>query len=325
MLLRSFRTRRWQAAFQARYPGLEAVAPEQQRLRLILGVGRSGTSWVSQMLFKTPLRSRCFSEPLFHMTPRLPFHRKGDHTAVRYENIPARHPLLRAYGLLAHRQFDPAGLHGVVRDEAGWEICLVKEVHALLAAEGLLRAWGIPTVFILRDPIYVIDSLLAAQTLQTNYLDHEIEAVQEPAFLKRFAPDREEVLRRVFAEAARQEPRRQIIQRKVLCAQLLQEMFLALAAEFPCANTWRYEQCCQAPEPSFRAIAEALSIPWDDAMKKSLAETTQADATSSQPYSIVRNTAQQTDRPLKFFSSAEAALCRAALAAIRSDSGGVPR
>jgi hypothetical protein len=102
-------------------------------------------------------------------------------------------------------------------------------------------------------------------------------------------------------------------------------MFQSLAAKFPSAITWRYEQCCEAPEASFRAMAEALSIPWDDAMKKSLAETTQADATSNQPYSIVRNTAQQTDRPLKFFSSAEAALCHAALKAIRSDSGSVPR
>jgi hypothetical protein len=294
-------------------------------LRLILGVGRSGTSWVSQVLFKTTLRSRGFSEPLFHMTPRLPFHRQGDHTAVRYEEMPPRHPLLRAYGLLAHRQFDPAGLHGVARDEAGWEVCLVKEVHALLGAEGLLRAWGIPTVFILRDPIYVIDSLLSAQTLQTIYLDHEVEAVQEPAFLKRFAPGREEAIRRVFAEIGRQEARRQIIQRKVLCVQLLQEMFQALAAEFPRAKTWRYEQCCQAPEAGFRAMAGALSIPWDDAMKKGLAETTQADATSNQPYSVVRNTAQQQDRPLKFFSSGEAALCREALEAIGSDSGGVPR
>ena len=325
MLLKSFRTRRWQAAFHARYAFLEDAVPEPQRLRVILGVGRSGTSWVSQVLFKTTLPGRCLSEPLFHMTPRLPFHRAGDHTAVPYEAMPPRHPLRRAYELLAHRQFDPVGLHGVARDEPGWEICLVKEVHALLGAEGLLRAWGAPVVFILRDPVYVLDSLLAAQTLRTIYLDHEVEAVREPAFLRRFAPGREEAVRRAFARTARQESRPQIIQRKVLCVQLLQEMFAVLAREFPSAKTWRYEQCCQTPEASFRAIAAALSLPWDEALARGLAETTQADATSHQPYSVVRDTAQQTDRPLKFLTGAEAALCRDALAAIRSDSSDAPR
>ena len=68
-------------------------------------------------------------------------------------------------------------------------------------------------VFILRDPVYVLDSLLAAQTLRTIYLDHEVEAVREPAFLRRFAPGREEAVRRAFARTARQESRPQIIQR----------------------------------------------------------------------------------------------------------------
>ena len=281
MLLRSLRSRRWRAEFEAAYPRFDSTAPEPERLRLILGVGRSGTSWVCQVLFKTSVRCRCFSEPLFHLTPRLPFNARGDHTAVKFEELSPGHPLLRAYELLAHRPFDGSRLHGAGRDDAGWEICLVKEVHALLGVEGLLRAWRTPSLFILRDPIYVADSLFAAETLQTGYLEHEGRAVRHEEFLNRFAPGRESAVERLLAGAARREPRQKIILRKVICIQLLQEMFSVLAAEFPGAKALRYEQICQAPRRCFPAMADALSIPWDDAMEGYLEKTMQADATSA--------------------------------------------
>ena len=299
---------------------MEESAPEPGRLRLILGVGRSGTSWACQVLFKTTLRSRCFSEPLFHLAPPLPFHRKPDHTAVAYEEIPAEHPLACAWQLLAHRKFGGPGLKTLERDDADWEICLVKEVHALLGTEGLLRLWQTPAVFILRDPVYVVDSLFAAQTLQTIYLDHELEAVRQRPFLDRFAPGRQAAVERLFADTARLEPRRRVILSKALCVQLLQEMFSVLAAEFPCAKAVRYEQLCSAPRETFQSLAAALSIPWDNAMDSYLAKTTEADATSADPYSVMRNTGDQKDRPFKFLSAAEVDLCRAAVQTIKGDS-----
>jgi hypothetical protein len=319
MLLRSLREHRWQAAFRASYPALDSAAPETGRLRLILGAGRSGTSWVSQVLFQTTTRCRCFSEPLFHIAPRLPFYAKGDHTAVNYEVVSPGHPLLRAYELLLHRPFDGSNLHGASRNDPGWEICLVKEVHALLGVEGLLRAWSAPSVFILRDPLYVADSLFAAQTVQTNYLDHECDAVRRRDFLHRFAPGREAVVERLLADAARRESRQKIILRKVVCIQLLQKMFSVLAAEFPCARVLSYEQLCEAPDEGFRTIANALAIPWDRAMEGYLAKTTQPDETSGDPYSVMRKTSEQTHRPFKFLSAEEVELCRAAADEIRID------
>ncbi len=321
MWLNFSRTRRWQRAFGAAYSFMNNSAPEPGRLRLILGVGRSGTSWVSQVLFKTTMRCRCFLEPLFHIAPPLPIHKKGDHTAVGYEELSPGHPLICAWQLLAHRKFGGPGMATLERDDADWEICLVKEVHALLGMEALLRLWQTPAVFILRDPVYVIDSLFAAQTLQTIYLDHEVEAVRQHAFLERFAPGRQTAVERLFADAARREPRQRIILGKALCVQMLQEMFSVLAAEFPCAKALRYDQLCAAPRESFQSLAGALAIPWDNAMDSYLAKTTEADATSSDPYSIMRNTADQNDRPFRFLSPAEVALCREAMQTIRGDSG----
>jgi hypothetical protein len=308
--------RRWRNKFQAAYPFFSSSPPDTNPLRLVLGMGRSGTSWVGKVLSKMTLPCRFLSEPLFHIHPLLPFHTKGDHTAVGYEPLSPDHPLLWAYRLLVHRQFDSMTLKTTEREDAGWEVCLVKEVHALLGSEGLLRALRCPTLFLLRDPLYVADSLFDAQDLSTIYLDHEVRAVRGPVFLERFVPGRREAVERLFADADRREPRLRTILNKVLCIQLMQEMFSVLAGEFPCARALRYESFCEAPVETFRIATSALSIPWDGAMEEYLTNTMRADATSADPYSIMRNTAEQTARPFKFLSAEETKACRSALQAI---------
>jgi len=288
---------------------------EPGRLRLILGVGRSGTTWVSRVLSRTGRPMRLLIEPLFHLEPRLPFHVNGDHTAVGYQPFSPDDPLLRAYSSLTQRNLS-GPVKGLERDDAGWQLCLVKEVHALMGTEGLLLAWQTPTLFLLRDPVYVVDSLFSAQTPQTIYLDHEVEAVLREEFLNRFLPDRQDKVRQLVFDAETRQPRQRLILSKVLCTQLLQEMFLALSREFPPAKAFRYEQFCDAPHETFQAAAQALGIPWDKAMGAYLCQTMRADASSDDPYSIMRNTAGQKTRSLKFLSPGEIALCRAALEAL---------
>ncbi len=309
---------RWQKAFRSAYPFLEQPGADPARLRLILGVGRSGTSWVSQTLFRTKQPVRCFSEPLYHISPKLPFHKKPDHTAAGCEAISAEHPLSRAYQLLTHREFRGPEIVPPARNDANWELCVVKEVHSLLGTDGLLKLWKTPSIFILRDPVYIADSLFAAQTLESAYLDHEVAAVRQPAFLERFAPGRQREVKACFADAEKLEARRRVILSKVVCMQLMQQMFSVLAAEFPFAKAIRYDDICAAPRQVFPELAEALSLPWDDAMAAYLAETMVADATLSDPYSVKRNTGEQKDRPFKFLTAEEAASCRAAIHGIKA-------
>jgi hypothetical protein len=259
---------------------------------------------------------RFLVEPLFHLEPRLPFHDTGDHTAVDYESFSPDHPLLSAYRRLADRRLANTDVKGLERDDDAWELCLVKEVHALLGTEGLLRAWQTPALLLLRDPVYVVDSLFAAQSLRTNYLNHEVEAVQQEAFLNRFAPGRQEAVRQFFADAAEREPREQVILTKLICTQLLHDMFIVLAEQFPFVTTLHYEEFCETPRETFRAAAQALSIPWDQGTDEYLRKTSRADATASDPYSIMRNTAEQRERPLVFLRPEESELCRSALIAI---------
>ena len=290
------------------------MARDAEALRLILGVGRSGTSWVSQVLAKTSKPCRFFSEPLFHIEPRLPFHREGDHTATGYEKkILPDHPLTTAYRLLLAPKLKQLKAPALERNDANWEICLVKEVHALLGTEGLLRLWKIPCLFLLRDPIYIVDSLFAAQTLNTIYLMHETVLVQQEGFLNRFASARRQIVEELFHQAGGRPAREKTILQKLICVQLLQDMFGVLAAEFPWARAMRYEDVCQQPQESFREIARYLSLTWDQSMEAALMETMRETDTPADPYSIVRNTAAQNRRPLKFISEEELILCQATL------------
>lgn len=310
---------RWTSRFQAKYRYLLGTPPHLASLRLVLGTGRSGTSWTSKVLSKTKQPCRFFSEPLYHLQPRLPFQDRGDHTAIGYKRKPNGGALLAAYQLLAHPQFDEPALPGCERNDPGWAFCLVKEVHALLGAEALLRAWQTPAVFILRDPVYVIDSLFATGTSETIYLDHEVRAVQQKPFLDRFAGGQQETVRRALAENVRLPQRRRAMLDKVICIQLLQNMFLALAEELPRARAFAYEDFCERPVETFQAAARALSIPWDQTMAAYLQETMRGDpAAAANPYSVLRDTPAQKNRAFKFLSPEEIVLCRSTLESIAS-------
>jgi hypothetical protein len=303
---------RWEEEFQNAHPCLRESPAETDKLRLVLGIGRSGTSWISTVLSKAACPTRFLSEPLTHLRPRLPLRASGDRTALSYDGTVSG-PLLRAYELVAHRGFNDTSIHGFERNDPDWQICLVKEVHALLGSDALLRTLHVPTLFISRDPVWIIDSLFAAQSPKTLYLDHEVRAVQEPRFLERFGGGLDA---RVAQAMALHSPRRLVLQ-KAVCVKLLQVMFSRLAQELPNVMAVDYERFCEQPLASFQAAARFLGIPWDEGMERFLASTRQGShADASNPYSIVRDTSAQGSREFKYLSTKEVELCRAALSAV---------
>lgn len=308
---------RWAARFRAAHPFVESDPCNGESLRLILGVGRSGTNWISGVMAKTTAPSRFFHEPLFHLRPRLPFREIGDHTAIGYCDEQRAAPLIAAYRLIAHRRFWDPTLPGTKRNDAEWQLCLVKEVHALLGCEALLRTWNAPVVFILRSPVYILDSLLAAQTLDSIYLNHEVAAVQDPAFLSRYAAGGEDAVARILRAGARMPRRPRIILRKLICIHLLQNMFSDLAQRFPHCKAFAYEEFCARPSETFRSAAQALAIPWDGSMSAHLQSTMLGNrGAASDHYAVFRDTEAQTNRDFRFLSAAEIDLCRTTLAAL---------
>src|SRR5207302_164296 len=90
-----------------------------------------------------------------------------------------------------------------------------------------------------------------------------------------------ESARTPIGESAGKPQRLHLVLAKLICIQLLQEMFSVLAEEFSCAKAIRYEEFCERPREAFQSAAAALYIAWDASMEGYLGKTMQADSTSA--------------------------------------------
>ena len=167
----------WSSAFlwrfgRSRYFTTES-ASQDPRLRLILGVGRSGTTWTARVLGQTCTPTRLIQEPLFWMRPRLHLAAGYDHTAIPMASrLASQHRLLAAYRELTAdtNVILRAGVRQLDRNDDDWQVCIVKEVHALLASEAIVHAFGLPTVLVVRDPVATADSILRTNGMNQEYL-----------------------------------------------------------------------------------------------------------------------------------------------------------
>jgi hypothetical protein len=313
----------WYQQFRNMHPELPKSEDDVQKLRIILGAGRSGTTWLSSVLSKTPTPIRFFMEGLYSVKPKLRFSAKSDRTAIEYRsNLPERHPLLCAYRLLLASRYDRTALGlgtTLVRNDLDWQLCLIKEVHSLLATEALLRFFKCPIVCLIRDPVYVIDSLFARDGLKSMYFENERKAVVKPDFLKRFAPDQSESISRIIKKSVTGKRREKIILGKVLTVALINSMFRVLADESQYVHLIEYEVLCRSPKSVFRTAAKFLTLDWDNNIESFLSRTSQVNLDKEHEFSfpVFRQTQKQINRKFKFLSQNEASLSRQVL----SDSG----
>ena len=304
----------WHQQFQRMHPKLVNQEPDTQKLRLILGVGRSGTTWLSRVLSETSTPIRFFMEGLYSVKPKLSFSEGNDHTAIKYyPKLPERHSLLSVYRSLIKPQYNWSALglnRHLQRDDPNWQFCLVKEVHSLLATEALLQFFSCPTVIVVRDPVYVIDSLFARDGLSSPYLCDESKVVRQVAFLKRFMPEQSEaILEALHKVNSIGKLREQSILKKVLTVAIIQQMFCVLADKFQCIYLIEYEELCQSSQALFRSVAEFFTLDWDDRVERFLATTTQTYSNKADKYPVFRQTSCQVKRNFKFLSFEEVNLC----------------
>lgn len=312
---------RWNRAFRKTHSHLKLARGATEKLRLVLGTARSGTSWLVETLAASSTPLRYWHEPFFRYRPRMPFSDGEDHLAIRYEERLSRwHPLVRAYRSLTVPVYDwhQLGLdeRDLRRNDPDWKLCVVKEVHSLLATEGVVRHFGVPMIFIVRDPVYVCDSLFHRDGLCSHYARAEGQYVFEASFLGRFLPERKEAVcqayRRLGAEV---NDRRRIIFERVLTLGLMQLMLRRLNAELERTMLLSYEEMCDNPESTFARAAHFLGLRWEQNAQSFLAETMQQRDESYDPHSIYRATSKQRGRPFKFITDAEA---KAAYAMLKS-------
>jgi len=307
----------WIHQFRLRYPDL--CRNDTEKLRLILGLGRSGTTWLSRVLSESPTPIRFFMEGLFSVRPPFQFAAKGDHTAIEYRStLSEQHPLLLTYQSLvaSYNNWKAFGLDKhLMRNDKDWEFCLIKEVHSLLATEALLKSLRCPTVLVIRDPVYVIDSLFTRDGLNSIYLDNESQAVKDIAFLERFLQDQANPVLRVLNKvASHRAVRGGIILEKVLTAAIIQSMLRSLASEFPYTYLIDYDDLCRSPEYFFRSISAFLTLDWGKTVEDFLTETTSSDPEKEKrDKPVFRNTKKQVNRRFKFLNQNEVSLCRQVL------------
>jgi hypothetical protein len=280
-------------------------------LRLVLGTARSGTSWLVETLAASSTPLRYWHEPLFRYRPPLRFAEEGDHLAIQYvEKLSRWHPLARAYRSLTVPAYDwhRLGLdeRDLRRNDPDWKLCMVKEVHSLLATEGLLNCLSVPVLLVVRDPVYICDSLFDRDGLGSIYGKHEERYVLGPVFMDRFMPEQKHIIQSVVRKIGAAAPRRRVMQRRVLTIALIHVMLRRLAAEHERVQLVEYEMLCADPRSEFERAAKALGLQVDSQMMQFLEETMHAGASTGGPHDVVRDTARQLTRPFRFMSASDA-------------------
>lgn len=243
----------------------------------MLGVGRSGTTWLSTVLSKTPTPLRFVSEHLYKYRPVLKFSNHYERTAIPYtQYLGYNHPLVNAYRTLLIKEPD-FNRHNILQDtllrnDQNWEYCLVKEVHSLLATEALLDMFNCKSVLIVRDPVYCVDSLLYRDGGSSSYLLAEEN--------------------HIFGKTNTS------IELRIKTAQYLNNMLKDIANRYSSVFLVEYEKLCNNPFHIFGAVAEHLGLEWSNSCAEFLKETMQYRVDST----VYRDTRIQANRPLKYIS-----------------------
>ena len=268
---------------------------DTSRLRLVLGLGRSGTTWSLEVLARCDDRLRVFIEPLHHLRPKITISNSPDRLASGYADaLPGKHPLLRAYHDLGAdhppRTHQPSG--ALRHDVDAPDAVLVKEVHALLATPAILGATRARAVVITRDPMRVADSIFNCQGVASPYLHHEFSACADSRLLGQIGTPAQTTRRldawnRIVQTA-------DLVDRRALetiwAAAVVQRLLEHTAERWPGrVMTFAYEQAKQDPVAAFTAAAEHLGLRFGE-QAAAFCEQTQSRDESQDPYSIYRST-----------------------------------
>lgn len=296
-------------------------------LRLVLGVGRSGTTWLASLMGRTSTPVRVLMEGTYQFTPRLEIAPPPDHTAAAW--VPALeedHPLRRFYSTVMAPGFN-AEAHNVVRNmvrnDPEPHLVFVKEVHGLLATEALLSAFPAKACFIHRNPIYSADSLFHRDGLGTIYLINEARHIRSPDFLDRYFSAVRPALEQAFATIAdTADPRLRVILDKVLTMAMINDMMEQVAASNHGCLSIRYETLCNETGDTLRRIMAFMDMTWSDEVDRLLQETTDPAAQNGPPsshYPIFRDSRQNAARALHFITDAEVTAIHDLICPIRKD------
>jgi hypothetical protein len=205
-------------------------------IHLLLGINGTGINHLAQLLSQALPNNHYINYPLAKFEPKLTFSNLGDRLATPYhKKLATDHPLNRVYRIYAERYLlkTTHNLQPIEDDTSQHALLILKETHALLATEALLRELKCHVLFYASDPVILAEQIFQREGVNTSYLDLESEAVMDHYFLKRFlAHDLHAVLHayKLIQRLPRHQRRMQI---KIFAISLIQHMFRMLAARYP--------------------------------------------------------------------------------------------
>ena len=273
---------------------------DHKKLRLVLGLGRSGTTWVGNTLSKSKTALRYLEEPLFHINPKLKFNTPPDHTAIGFsEYFPKNHPLVRIYRIFSHKGMKHRYLprQFVKRNDAEFDVVVVKEVHGLLGTEALAETLNIPVLLITRNVFSIIDSLFRAQTFDTPYLVNEYKLVKENYFLEYYFPGEKKVLQNAFNQInSVTDKEDRLLLEKFITSFLITKMFEKISQKRKNILVKSYESLCHKPNENYAQIADFFSMEYKEDYYIFKRNESTIDEEKDH-YSLIRNTKQQLCKP----------------------------
>jgi hypothetical protein len=275
------------------------------QLNLILGIGRSGTTWIANTIARTRTPIRYLEEPLPHLIPRLAFNSTYDHTAIRHDQRHTKR-LLTAYNCFlaestTEKNFSKDKV--LIRDDNNYEKVLVKEVHSLLAVERIQKDLNAKILFVKRDPLKIVDSLFYAQGLSTPYLCDESKYVKDTKFLKHFFKERSGDIEKFTQQASKvTDTKIGIASEKASTICLIQKIYENALRLNSNGMIVDYKEIVDKPDAAFRTISNFFDVSYVDGSFNFDSSKTETNS----PYSIVRSTSSQLNKPLKYFEDSEA-------------------
>ncbi len=313
--------KKWHREFKRVHPEMYNYEGDPQKLRLILGPGRSGTSWLARTLEHTETPIRYVHEVLPHLHPKYLASKRFDKTAIEcHELLNDVHPLVRIYKIttypdIKHSLFISDYFEKKIgRNDSNFEFVLHKEVHALLATEGLINNLKCPIVLITRNPIYVVDSLLTYKDVSVPLWRNESKYITNSIFLGRFFLDnKDKIIKNITKYPDDGVNRTNVIIAKTLTIAVINRMLQRLAEKYNNVKHIYYEDLIQDPIKLFAETAEFLNLDFKEQAKAYLKKTLKAKDEEFDHTSIYRDTRRQLNRPFKGIYEDEVEIVNAVL------------
>ncbi|MFZ5759348.1 MAG: hypothetical protein ACOY32_06950 [Thermodesulfobacteriota bacterium] len=312
---------KWQKSFADIHGEIAERGPRPDTLRFILGNGRSGTSWFARVMSQSATPLRYCHEIITYARPAYYFSRTYDYVACPYRTeLADDDPLVLYYALTTHPDLNWQSFLGaryprqVRRDDDNFTYALHKEVHALLATEGLVKKFQCPTIVITRNPLYNIDSLFSYQDISSIIWRNEAQYIKDPLFLQNYFPDNgDKIIEQLEKHPDNGFNRHDVLVSKTITVAVINAMLRQLGDRSPWVSHVAYERLCDNPLDIFHECAVFLGLRFDDQTRTLLAETMMKQDDRLDPMSVHRDTKMQQSRPFRFLTPEEARVLQSIL------------